>query len=213
MRNSVWRRPAGVSALLLASFGLAACNNNSVTAAPPSVSETSQTSSSASDTESSANQSPASSSAEASQTSSGSVEETSKYAKLKFGDPAVIVDDDDTYRLTVKDLKVAPESVYQDSSLDKVNGTVYFIDFDVTNLKQGSSYFGTNSINGLFLHPTFQQGVKAKRMYGDLPGCESDSKELAEGETGSNCYIYQIDGPKLSGVTFNDYEHNITWTE
>ncbi|GAB3587854.1 hypothetical protein GCM10027579_26080 [Calidifontibacter terrae] len=124
------------------------------------------------------------------------------------------MDDEDTYRLTVKDLQVAPDSVYADGSLDKAKGTVYFVNFEVSPIKLGAtSKFRTSNINGLFLHPDFASGQTARRMYGDVDACKTDSSELLKvGDSGKGCYIYQITGDKASKVVYNDYEHNLVWS-
>ena len=226
--NAAYRRIAGASIAMIGVLGLAACNNETVSATPPATSAPSTSASQApSETSTSAAPETTTSSAAPSTTTSssssssdagtgsytGPTKETAEDAKLKFGKGAVIKDDDDLYNLKVKDLKVAPDSVYADANLNKANGTVYFIDFDVTSIKQNKTYFGTSSVNGLFLYPTFKSGEKAKRLYGDAPGCNSESTKLAAGETGSSCYVYQITGPKATTVTFNDYSHNITWSK
>lgn len=237
MATTTTRRIAGASIAMLGVLGLAACNNNDVSAATPpatnspatqspdtatqspSTSETTteETTSAPSTSEPSATTSKSDSEAGDPGKVTGPTKPTDKNAKLKFGDQAVIVDDSKgTYRIKVNDLKVAPKSVYKTANLNESNGTVYFLDFDVTPIKQpaGKDYsFTTSSVNGLFLHPTFQSGAKAKRLYGDAPGCKSEYTKLSIGQSGASCYIYQIDGPKLSGVTFNDYQHNITWTK
>jgi len=133
---------------------------------------------------------------------------------FKIGEPAVIKDDDDVYRLTPTSLEVAPESDYNEARLKKENGTVYYLKFDVTAIKVNPTFFGTSSINGLFFHPEIGSSVKnAKRVYGDTDKCESESEELKAGDTASSCYIYQIPGAKVSTVVYNDYGHNIRWTK
>lgn len=222
MRNRV----AATSLALVGALGLSACNSSDTSVTTPSSSSssssetssaTSETSSSTSEssttseTPSSSSETSSSSSSEGSSSASGPTEPSAKNATFKFGEPAVIKDGDDLYRLTVKKLEVAPDSVYQEANLNKDNGVVYYTTFEVTPIKTNSTYFGTNSINGLFLYPSFSSGQKAKRLYGDTSACKSESKKLAVGETGSNCYIHQITGDKSSTVTYNNYSYRLKW--
>lgn len=134
---------------------------------------------------------------------------TPKGSTLKFGDTAVVDTSGSKFKLTVKSLEVAPDSVYKEANLNKDNGTVYYINYEVSPIKADT--FSTTSVNGLFLYPTFNSGQKAKRLYGDTSACKSDYKKLSVGETGSGCYVYQIDGAKSSTVTYNTYDYSIKW--
>ncbi|TWP34297.1 hypothetical protein [Leekyejoonella antrihumi] len=230
MTTSAYRRIAGASIAMIGVLGLAACNNETVSATPPATSVPSSSSSQApnqsqsqtttsqapettQDAPSTSSSSSSSSAAAGTGSYTGPTQVTAANAKMTFGKGAVIKDGDDLYNLKVKDLKVAPNSVYADANLNKANGIVYYIDFDVTSIKQNKTFFGTNSVNGLFLYPTFKSGAKAKRLYGDAPGCKSTSDKLTVGQTGSSCYVYQITGAKATTVTYNDYSHNITWSK
>ncbi len=229
--NAVRNRAVAAAFAVVGALSLAACGPDdtagTATSTPTQSSSTSSTTSSDSSSSSSTSSSDTSSSTESStssdsststesstggSTASGPVTPSDKNATFSFGDPAVIEDDDETYRLTVKDLQVAPDSVYS-QGLDKAKGTVYFVNFEVSPIKIGSTgKFRTSAINGLFLHPDFASGQTARRMYGDVDACKTDSTAtLQVGEVGKGCYIYQITGDKSSKVVYNDYEHNLTW--
>lgn len=237
MNSNTFRRSLAGAAVIAGALTLTACNSDAPdvdstgsetsTAAPtnpgtgdptgPTSDESSETSSDNSSDSSSDTQSETSSDT-SSETSTGSddgpTEVTDAKATLKMGQPAVIEKSDDTFRLTPKSMEVAPDSVFSETSLKKSNGTVYFLKFDVTAIKTNSTYFGTNSVNGLFFHPEIDAGVTgAKRVYGRTADCESDSKKLAPGESGSSCYIYQVPGKTVSNVVYNDSDHRIRWTK
>jgi len=224
MPSNTFRRTLVGAVAIAGALGLAACNSNDTTSVTTPTGSQTTTSSAApapsTTTESSAPETSTTTS-EASETSSqaskpvtGPTEVSNPDGKFKIGQPAVIKDDDDTYRLTPTSLEVAPASAYNEARLKKADGTIYYLKFDVTAIKVNSTFFGTNSINGLFFHPEIGSSVKnAKRIYGDTDACTSDSKKLAAGESGSSCYIYQIPGAKVSTVVYNDYEHNIRWTK
>ncbi len=129
---------------------------------------------------------------------------------MKFNQAAVIEESGDTFKLTVKELKVAPDSVYSEKNLDKSKGTVYYINFEVSPVKTDGNFYAS-SVNGLWLYPTFKQGQTAKRMYGSTDDCKSGYDKIATGETGSGCYIYQITGETAKTVTYANYDHRITW--
>ncbi|NNG38011.1 hypothetical protein HJ588_01805 [Flexivirga sp. ID2601S] len=233
MSRTTVRRGAAAALAVAGAFTLAACNNSdsaSVTtpsatssAAPstttettPSTTESSQAPSTSETTESSPATSDTSSAASggASTPVSGPTEVSDPDGKFKIGQPAVIKDDDDTFRLTPTALEVAPDSAYNETRRKKTDGTLYYLKFDITAIKTNATFFGTNSVNGLFFHPAVPDTVKnAKRLYGDTDACKSESKELKAGESGSSCYIYQIPGAPITSVTYNDYDHNIVWTK
>lgn len=234
MSRTTFRRTSVAAVALAGAFSLAACNSGSSSVSTPSgaastsaaeTPSTTETSSAAPEssteastsepTESSTTESPSSSESTGSSTAvTGPTEVTDKNAKLKIGSPAVIEDDDDTYRLTPTSLQVAPDSVFSETTLKKSNGTVYYMKFDVTAIKTNSTYFGVSSINGLFFHPTVPSTVKgAKRVYGTTDACKSGYEKLAVGQSASSCYMYQIPGATVDSVTYNDYKHNITWTK
>ncbi len=237
------RRVAGASLAMLGVLALAACNDESVSSATPpeasaptaqqtqeqsTPSEAPETTEESSTSETSeapetSDESSSSSSSDESSDEGGSVsgptKPSDKNAKLKFGDPAVIQDDSKgTFRITVKDLKVAPNSVYKEANLNKSNGTVYYVDFSVTPIKKGSSSssFTTSSVNGLFLHPVFgSDATTKKRLYGHTTECDSGYDKLSIGQSGDSCYIYQIDGKKLTDVAYQTMGsgYNITWSK
>lgn len=229
MSSNTFRRTLVGAVAVAGVLGLTACNGSdtasvttptgsqtttSSTAPAPSTTtessapETSTTTSTTSETSSET------SSSGASKPVTGPTEISDPDGKFKIGQPAVIKDDDDTYRLTPVSLEVAPSSAYNEARLKKADGAIYYLKFDVTAIKVNPTYFGTNSINGLFFHPEIAASVKnAKRIYGDTDACTSDDKKLAVGDTGSSCYIYQIPGAKVDTVVYDDYEHNIRWTK
>ncbi|WP_265443205.1 hypothetical protein [Flexivirga meconopsidis] len=233
MSRTTVRRGAAAALAVAGAFTLAACNNSesasvttppatSSSAAPSTTTETTPSTTQApSTTETTTESSPATSDTASSEASggastpvSGPTEVSDPDGKFKIGEPAVIKDDDDTYRLTPTSLEVAPDSAYNETRRKKADGTLYYLKFDVTAIKTNSTFFGTNSVNGLFFHPTVPDSVKgAKRLYGDTDACSSESKELKAGESGSSCYIYQIPGATISSVTYNDYDHNIVWSK
>ncbi|WP_431843982.1 hypothetical protein [Calidifontibacter indicus] len=129
---------------------------------------------------------------------------------MKFNEPAVIEESGDTFRLTVKELQVAPDSVYSEKNLDKSKGTVYYVKYDISPIVAKGSFTST-SVNGLWLYPSFKQGQTAKRMYGSTDDCKSSYDKLSVGQTGSGCYIYQISGETSKTVTYANYDHRITW--
>lgn len=223
MSSNMFRRTTVGALAIAGALGLAACNNDTASVSTPTGSQSTATSkpstpSSAPTTESSAPETstseaadPTTSSEAPSKPVTGPTKATDPKGTLKFGQPAVIVDDDDTFRLTATSLTVAPDSAYSEANLSKSNGKLYYLKFDVTPIKTDSKYF---SVNGLFFHPEIASSVKnAKRLYGDTDACSSDSKPTAIGQTQSSCYIYQIPGATVSNVVYNDYQHNIRWTK
>lgn len=228
MSTNLIRRSMVSAVALSAVLGLAACNSDSPavekptsgatsSAAPTSESTTSEaprTSEEPSSESSSPSSEETSPSSESNDSTGGSTDVTDAKATLQIGQPAVINDDDDTFRLTPKSLEVAPDSVFSTTKLKKSNGTVYYLKFDVAAVKANSTYFGSNSVNGLFFHPEIDPSLKgAKRLYGDTPECTSESKKLAPGESASSCYIYQIPGKSVSNVVYSDNDHHIRWTK
>lgn len=232
MSTNMFRRTAVGALAIAGALGLAACNSDSPTvdkptsaassAAPTSESTTDESPSTSEETSPSEEPTPEESTTTSEETSpseggtpaDGPTEATDARATLKIGQPAVIVDGDDTFRLTPKALEVAPDSVFSTTKLKRSNGTVYYLKFDVAAIKTNSTYFGTNSVNGLFFHPQIDPSVKgAKRLYGDTPACSSDSKKLAAGESASSCYIYQVPGKTVTNVVYNDHDHAIRWAK
>jgi hypothetical protein len=230
MSTNAFRRTLVGTVAIAGVLGLAACNSDSPAVhtptgaatssaaptreAPSTSSQPTDEASSPSSEETTPSDSSSDSSSESSSAADGPTSVTDANATLKLGEPAVIEDDDDTYRLTAKSLEVAPDSVFSETSLKKANGTVYYLKFDVTAIKTNSTYFGTNSVNGLFFHPEIGSTVKnAKRVYGHTAACDDDTKKLAAGESGTSCYMYQVPGATVTSVVYNDYDHNIRWTK
>lgn len=218
-------RVVTTAAVIAGVFGLTACNSGtSVTTSSTSSSSSTPSSSSSSQTPSSSSSetSSAPSSSSETSTSEGSTTEsspsssaatsgggstaTATTATMKFGDTLTVKDTDTTFAITVKDLKVAPDSVYSEANLNRSNGTVYYLDFSVKAVDVSkASYFGSNSVNGLFLKPYFESGrTGAKRLYGDTAACKSVSKKLTDGQSADGCYVYQIPGAKISSATYDD---------
>ncbi|REF29967.1 hypothetical protein DFJ65_0956 [Calidifontibacter indicus] len=224
-------RVAFGSIVLVGALGLTACNSSDTTVTNSSSSTSSSTSSSApstssetssssteSSTESSTSTESSSSSTESSTTSqspsssatSGSTAETPRGTTMKFNESAVIKESGKTFRLTVKEVQVAPESIYSQKNLDKSKGTVYYLRYDVSPIEADGSFY-PSSVNGLWLYPTFTQGQTAKRMYGSTDDCKSSSGKLEVGQTGSGCNIYQITGETSKTATYANSSHRITW--
>lgn len=225
MSSSIFRRTTIGAVAIAGALSLAACNSDNAsvsTSSAPSASSstaapTTTSQSSAPETSTSAATTPSTTTTSTQQSAppvSGPTAVSPDNATYKIGQPAVIKDDDGTYRLTPTSLEVAPASAYTEANLNKANGTVYYLKFDVTAINPNATYFGTNSVNGLFFHPEIGASVKnAKRLYGDTKACTSNDTKLAAGQSGSSCYIYQIPGATVSNVVFNDYQHNIRWTK
>ncbi len=220
MRNRV----AFGSIVLVGALGLTACNSSDTTVTsssststssssstqPSTSSETSSSSSESSTSSQTSSSSSTTSESPSSSATSGSTAETPKGTTMKFNEPAVIEESGDTFRLTVKELQVAPDSVYSEKNLDKSKGTVYYVKYDISPIVAKGSFTST-SVNGLWLYPSFKQGQTAKRMYGSTDDCKSSYDKLSVGQTGSGCYIYQISGETSKTVTYANYDHRITW--
>lgn len=126
-------------------------------------------------------------------------------------------DSDGRYRLTVKSLTPAPQSAYAVANLNKTNGKMYYVNYEVTNLG-GSKYgFHATSVNFLWLRPVFdssQKGRAGGAPYQDLPGCKKAAyDDIAVGRTASACYYYQITGTAPTKVMWNDYDTQIVWSK
>ncbi|TWE09990.1 hypothetical protein [Rudaeicoccus suwonensis] len=209
------------SVALVAAVALSACNDNSapqVAPAPSSKTASTATPSTSTSTDPGARESaspvtPKTSASVA--TGSTDTKVTPSGTVLKFGQPAVIKDDDEgTFRIVVKSLTKAPASAYSAANVNQSSGTMYYINFDVTDLG-GSQYFTPSSPNFLFLYPTFTSSQKAKSggaPLNSLPGgCTPNDNTMTTGQTASNCYYYQITGATPTTVTYNDYSINLTW--
>lgn len=214
MSTNIFRRSLVGAVAIAGALSLAACNSDSPTVNTPTGAAT--TSAAPTSVAPPTSDAPTTEAPPTSEepTSDGPTEATAANATLALGQSAVIKDSDDTYRLTPKSLEVAPDSVFSETSLKRANGTVYYLKFDVTAIKTNSTYFGTNSVSGLSFHPEIGTGVKnAKRLYGHTTACEDGSKKLAAGQTGSNCFVYQVPGSTVTSVVYNDNDHNIRWTK
>ncbi|MCG8656391.1 MULTISPECIES: hypothetical protein [Yimella] len=225
MRNRV----AVTSLALVGALGLTACNSDTTvtnssstssstssestsTSESPSSSQTSTSTSESSTTSESPTSSETSSASSESSTTadSGPTDVTPRGTTLKFNQPAVIDESGKVFRLTVKELKVAPESIYSEKNLKKSDGTVYYINFDVSPVKTSGSFY-SSSVNGLWLYPSFGSGQKAKRMYGSTDDCKSSYEKIEVGQSGSGCYIYQITGATSKTVTYANSKNRLTW--
>lgn len=157
--------------------------------------------------------SPTDSGSAAGESSSPSVPpETDPTAHLRIGSSATIIDGQDTFTLTVDSLTTAPESIYDSGTFERAAGPVYFLTFTVRADAVNPTYFGTDSINGLFLSP-FRDGKTAgKRHYGSVEGCRSVVQQLQPGESAQSCYSYQAAGAPITEVTYDDVAtHHIVW--
>lgn len=140
------------------------------------------------------------------------VVQTDPTATLKMGEPATIIDGQDAFELTPLALQVAPDSVYAASGLNESDGTVYYLYFSVQALRTNPTYFGVDSINGLFLKPYVDSSRTVRRRYVNAPGCVPIQQQLQPGDIGGNCYVYQIPGPKVTEVTYDDISvHHLIW--
>lgn len=241
MSSNIFRRSLVGAVAIAGALGLAACNNDTASvstpsgsaptaaatsqapttqAAPPTSSEAptteESTTSSAPTTEES---SPSSSSSAASGGSKDKTKVTPDGTKLKFGQAAVIDDDTDgKYKLKVKSITAAPESAYAKANLNKSNGKMYYINFDVTNLGGAKYDFRATAPNQFFLKPVFDSSEKGRAggsPYDDLPGCKKVSydEKIAVGESGSACYYYQVSGAAPTKVMWDTYETEIVWSK
>lgn len=240
MSSNILRRGIVGAVAIAGALGLAACNNDTASvstpsgsaptvaatskapttqAAPPTSSEapTSEESTTSSEptTESSTSES-SSTSAAGGSTDKSKV--TPDGAKLKFGQNAVIDDESDgKYKLKVKSITAAPESAYATANLNKSNGKMYYINFDVTNLGGAKYGFRATAPNQFFLKPVFESSEKARAggsPYQDLPGCKKASyDEIAVGKSASACYYYQVTGAAPTKVMWDTYETKIVWSK
>ncbi|MDF8264775.1 hypothetical protein [Luteipulveratus flavus] len=220
-------RATVVSLALVGALGLSACQDTEVTApspAAPTASSTSEaptpsssstTTSESPTTSDSSTSSATSSASSASAPAAGSTKLTAPDSTLKFGQPGTIDEGSDNspeiMTITPKKLEVAPAAAYTEANLNKANGTLYYLTFDVTNVQGGSN---STSVNGLFFHPKISAANKgAKRLYGDTEACKSgDNPEL--GKTATQCYLYQIPGSAVSDVEYDGFDdQHITWTK
>lgn len=145
---------------------------------------------------------------------------TPKGTRLKYGQPGIINEGDERdpqiLKVTVKKLEVAPDAAYGEISANKADGKLYFLTYDVTNVKADVD----EGVNRRFLHPATGKGsldaaLDIKVSYGSTTGCKSDlGADLPVGQTVQECVIYQIPGDKI--LTESVYEasgQDITWTK
>ncbi|RNI18321.1 hypothetical protein [Flexivirga caeni] len=121
------------------------------------------------------------------------------------------------FKLAVKSMVKAPASAYAAANLNKSNGTLYYVNFDVTNLG-GSKYgFHPTSVNMFELRPVFgasQKGRTGGAPLQDMPGCKAGSyTNMSVGQTASACYFYQITGPAPTQVMWYDFTTKIVWSK
>ncbi|WP_052595532.1 hypothetical protein [Luteipulveratus mongoliensis] len=141
---------------------------------------------------------------------SGDGQVATKGTKLKFGQPAVVREgdesSDDSYKLTAKSLEIAPDSVYAAANLNKANGKVYYLRYEVTNIgKASGSSFDASDVNSFMFTPKLAPGQEGKKLIlsGDADkACENEDKALAVGQTGQGCEPYQITGDTITDVVF-----------
>lgn len=237
MSSNIFRRSVVGTVAIAGALGLAACNNDTASVskptgsaptavatskattepAPPTSSEaptSEQTSTSSEPSESSTSES----STAAAGGSKSDAKVTPDGTKLKFGESAVIDDESDgKYKLKVKSITAAPESAYATANLNKSNGKMYYVNFDVTNLGGAKYGFRATAPNQFFLKPVFDSSEKGRAggsPYQDLPGCKKSSyDEIPVGGSGSACYYYQVTGPAPSKVMWDTYETEIVWSK
>ena len=134
-------------------------------------------------------------------------------ASLKFGQPAVYLDDNkNTVCLTVKKLVAAPASAYG-GTVSKANGTLYFMTVNYANVSGGSKPVESEDINQLELYPAFTASQKAKTLYSDVPGCSSDEDygSISKGHSQDTCIPYQVTGAVVKSVVYDNYTLRYTW--
>lgn len=240
MSSNLFRRSLVGAVAIAGALGLAACNNDTASvstpsgsaptaaatsqapttqAAPPTSSEAPTTEESTTSSAPTTEESSPSSSSSAAAGSKDKTKVTPDGTKLKFGQAAVIDDDTDgKYKLKVKSITAAPESAYAKANLNKSNGKMYYINFDVTNLGGAKYDFRATAPNQFFLKPVFDSSEKGRAggsPYDDLPGCKKVSydEKIAVGESGSACYYYQVTGPAPTKVMWDTYETEIVWSK
>lgn len=157
-----------------------------------------------------------SSSAPSSASADPNAKETPSGSKLKMGQPAIINSGTDSkpklIKVTPTSLTKAPNSaalISKSSNLKPADGDIWFLKFDVANVKSDDSVYST-TVNGLFFHPKVSSG--GKRLYGSDPACDTDSKKLAVGESASGCYIYQVKGSPTD-VVYDSYTYDVEWNK
>lgn len=237
MSSNIFRRTLVGAVAIAGALGLAACNNDTAsvstpsgstpaaTSAAPTTSVAPPTSSEAPTTEESTTSSAPTTDSTSSDSSTaaagGSTDKTKVTAdgtKLKFGQAAVINDDSDgKYKLKVKSITAAPESAYATANLNKSNGKMYYVNFDVTNLGGAKYGFEATAPNQFFLKPVFDSSEKGRAGGSpsqDMPGCKKASYDkIPVGKSGSACYYYQVSGAAPTKVMWDTYKTEIVWSK
>lgn len=227
-------RASAATVAIAGLVGLSACNSNEVststpsapapatstessqapsTSESPSTTEAPSTTESPSSTESSSSSSESSSSSSSATATGADPKAAPRGATFKIGEPAVIntgsASRPQFLEIKPTALEKQPDSIFDtERGLKKTNGTVYFLKFNVKNLKSEGTV-STSSVNGLFFHPKATQG--GKRLYGNVSGCRTEYKRLQQGDSGNGCYIYQITGSETKDVVFTKSDTNVTW--
>ncbi|KNX36132.1 hypothetical protein [Luteipulveratus halotolerans] len=227
-RSSRRARAAVLAVALGGALGLSACSDDASVsapastaaqtsaAAPSSSAETPAATSAAPTSESAApvEESTTTSTTAASPTTSaskGDMKVTPSGTTLKVGQPALIeTRDGELFRVTPKTLAAAPDSDYAAANLDKADGTMYYLTFDVSNVGDVEGH-----VNRRYLHPKTDAGgmMGPKVLYGSTPACKGTAGDLAPGATQTNCYIYQIDGAPITDVEYAGSPQKLTWTK
>lgn len=239
MSSNMFRRTMVGAVAIAGALGLAACNNDTASVTTPTGSAPTAATSTTEAAPSTSSQAPTTEASTASEpttseaTSESSTGESSKAAaggskdntkvtptgtKLKFGQVAVIDDESDgKYKLKVKSITAAPESAYATANLNKANGKMYYVNFDVTNLGGAKYGFEATAPNQFFLKPVFESSEKGRAggsPYEDLPGCKKASyDDIPVGGSGSACYYYQVTGPAPTKVMWDTYDLKIVWSK
>jgi Pyruvate/2-oxoglutarate dehydrogenase complex, dihydrolipoamide acyltransferase (E2) component, and related enzymes len=231
----MFRRSLVGAVAIAGALGLAACNNDTASVSTPTGSApTAAATSKATTTEAAPPTSSDAPTSEASTTSSAAATPSSSSTsaaaktddakltptgtKLQYGKGATINSDSDgKFTLSVKSIAAAPESAYAVANLNKTNGKMYYINFDVT-YRGGAKYgFRPSSVNFLELRPVFDSSEKGRSggsPFQDLPGCKKTPyKDMAVGDTSAACYYYQVTGPAPTKVMWDDYTTNVVWSK
>lgn len=223
MSSTIFRRTAVGAIAIVGALSMAACNadtasvtTNTATTPATSSSSTPPATSSAPTTPTPEATTPSESSSSSSSQAQTSDKVTPTGTNLKYGQSAVIDGDSSgKFKLTVKSLVKAPDSAYSVANVNKSSGTMYYINYDVTNLGGAKYGFHATSVNFLELRPVFDSSEKGRAggsPLQDLPGCKKAAyDDMAVGQTASACYYYQVTGPQPTKAMWNDYTTQITW--
>lgn len=215
-------RAAVVTLAVTGALALSACQGEPATESGPSAPPTStrapgaQPSSPTSDAApSTADSSAASSSSSAARPDDTAL--TPNGSTLKVGQPATFNhgtdSEPDILRLTPQSLTIAPDEVYsEEPRLKKDNGTVYYLRFEVANVKQSSASISTDTIMGIFFHPEFDLGSDGRHFRYDTSECKSPGITLEVGQSGSGCLVFQSSGSPSTNIVYDAYKTKLTWT-